>query len=80
MERVEYANGDVLKSIGEWREGKKDGVFEDVIVIRTSKQVVYENDEVKTSVKLESTSDTEIDTEDAPSNIRQKRGRVSLSP
>jgi hypothetical protein len=63
----EYAHGDVLKSIGEWKEGKKDGVFEDVV------RTVYENDEVKTSVKRESTSDVETDTEDDPPNKRQKR-------
>jgi len=61
-----YTDGDVLKSIGEWKEGKKDGVFEDVI--RTSKQVIYENDKVKTSVKRESTSDIE-------DFIRQRQNR-----
>jgi hypothetical protein len=75
---LEYADGEMWKSIGEWKEGKKDGVFEDII--RTSKQVVYENGEVKTSVKRESTSDIETDTEDTLPNKRQKAGRVSLAP
>lgn len=74
----EYANGDVLKSIGEWKKGKKDGVFEDVV--RVSKQVIYENDEVKTKVKLESTSDIETDTEDNPPSKRLKGSRVPVSP
>jgi hypothetical protein len=65
----EYAGGDVWKSIGEWKEGKKDGVFEDL----TRKQVVYENDEVKTNVKPESTSDIETDTEETLSNKRVKK-------
>jgi hypothetical protein len=74
----EYADGDVWKSIGEWKEGKKDGAFEEVI--RISKHVVYKNGEVKTSMKRESTSDIETDTEEDPPNKRQKVGRVSLSP
>ena len=68
----EYANGDVLKSIGEWKEGKKDGVFEDIVrvTITQRKKVFYEDDEAKTKVE----SDIETDTEDtpSPSNKRQK--------
>ena len=77
----EYANEDVLKSVGKWKEGKKDGLFEDVI--STRKQVDYANgNEVKSisKVKHESTSDIETDTEDAPSGKRQKEGRASISP
>ena len=62
----EYTDGDILKSIGEWKEGKKCGLFEDII--RSSKQVYYENDEVKSDsiVKRETTSDVDTDTDEGP--------------
>ena len=53
----EYAAGNVFQSIGEWKEGKKCGLFDDII--RARKQVYYENDEVKSDsiVKSETTPD-----------------------
>jgi len=73
----EYAAGDILKSIGEWKDGKKCGLFEDIV--RSSKQVYYDNDEVKSNsiVKRESPSDEDTDTDDAPP---MKRRNVSISP
>jgi len=56
MEKVcQYAAGDVLKSIGEWKEGKKFGFFGDI----ARKQVDYGNDELKanSNVKREAPSD-----------------------
>eukprot|EP00985_Skeletonema_marinoi_P016661 scaffold8993_cov207-Skeletonema_marinoi.AAC.17 len=44
----EYAAGDVLKSIGEWKDGKKVGFFEDIV--RVSKQVYYDYDDDTTSL------------------------------
>ena len=43
----QYAAGVVFKSIVEWKEGKKFGLFEDIV--RVSKQVYYDNDELKES-------------------------------
>jgi hypothetical protein len=65
----EYADGsgEVMKSIGEWKEGKKFGLFEDVVIVRVSKQVYYENDEPKansnaiTSSKIEDFIDKFMD-------------------
>ena len=53
----EYADGDIFKSIGEWKEGKKCGLFDDIN--RARKQVYYEDDEVKSEsiVKSETTPD-----------------------
>jgi len=67
----------VLKSTGEWKEGKKFGVFEDGV--RVSKQVYYDNDEPKanSNVKRESPSDEDTDTDDAPT---RKRRNVCVSP
>jgi hypothetical protein len=50
------ASGGVLKSIGEWREGKKFGLFEDIVIVRVTKQVYYDNDAPKliSNVKRES--------------------------
>ena len=71
----EYASGNVLKSIGEWKEGKKCGLFEDIV----RKRVHYENDEVKvdSNVKRETTSDEDTYTDEGPPN---KRRNVSISP
>ena len=33
-----YASGDVSKAIGEWKEGKKTGMFQEIV----SKQVFYD--------------------------------------
>jgi hypothetical protein len=65
----EYAAGDVFKAIGEWKEGKKFGFFEDIV--RVSKHVYYENDELKANpiVKREAPSDE--DTDDAPPRKRR---------
>eukprot|EP00984_Skeletonema_dohrnii_P018873 scaffold8926_cov154-Skeletonema_dohrnii-CCMP3373.AAC.2 len=55
----EYADGDVFKSIGEWKEGKKCGLFDDIIRARNQVYYYYENDEVKSDliVKSETTPD-----------------------
>jgi len=77
----EYAAGDIMKSIGEWKEGKKCGLFEDIV--RSSKQVYYDNDEVisNSNVKREAPSDEDTDTDDAPPLYRcSKRRNVSMSP
>jgi len=57
----QYAAGDVLKSIGEWKEGKKFGFFEDIV--RVSKRVYYDNDDLKanSNVKREASSDEDTD-------------------
>jgi hypothetical protein len=57
----QYAAGDVLKSIGEWKEGKKFGFFEDIV--RVSKRVYYDNDDLKanSNVKREAPSDEDTD-------------------
>ena len=71
----EYAAGNIFKSIGEWKEGKKCGLFEDVV--RT--QVYYDNGEVKSdsNVKREAPFDEDTDTDDAPPS---KRRNVCISP
>ena len=73
----EYAAGDVLKSIGEWREGKKFGLFEDIV----RNQVYYDNDELNPNsnvkVKREAASDEDTDTDDVPP---KKRRNVCVSP
>jgi len=71
----EYADGDVLKSIGEWKGGKKCGLFEDIV--RSSKQVYYENDVLvlESNVKREATEDNDTD-DDLPS----KRCNVCVTP
>ena len=73
----ECADGNIFKSIGEWKDGKKCGLFEDVV--RSSKQVYYENDEVKAdpNVKREAPWDEDTDTEEGPPS---KRRNVSISP
>ena len=75
----QYATGDVFKSIGEWKEGKKFGLFEDIV--RVSKQVYYDNDELKESsnvkVKREAALDEDTDTDDASP---RKRRNVCVSP
>ena len=73
-----YAAGDLSKSIGEWKNGKKCGEFEDIV--RFSKKVYYENDEVKvdSNVKREAPFDEDTDTEDAPPP--SKRRNVCVSP
>jgi len=75
----QYAAGDVFKSIGEWKEGKKFGLFEDIV--RVSKQVYYDNDELKESsnvkVRREAALDEDTDTNDIPS---KKRRHVCVSP
>jgi hypothetical protein len=45
-----YADWDIFKSIGEWKDGKKFGFFEDVV--RVSKQVYYDIDEVRSDSKV----------------------------
>ena len=71
-----YAAGGVLKSIGEWREGKKFGLFEDIV----RKQVYYDNDELNANsdvtVKCEEASDEDTDTDDVPPKKR-RNGCVS---
>ena len=74
----EYAAGDVLKSIGEWKEGKKCGLFEDFV--RVSKQVYYDNDELvleESNVTSEATSHEDTDSEDA---LPRKRCNVCVTP
>ena len=73
----EYANGDVWKSMGEWKEGKRCGVFDNIE--RVSKQVYYDNDEIKSNpnVKREAPSHEDTDTDDAPPS---KRRNVCVSP
>lgn len=63
-----YAAGDLSKSIGEWKEAKKCGVFEDIVRVEVRKQVYYDNDELKSEskVKREAPWDEDTDTEDAP--------------
>ena len=74
-----YAAGDISKSIGEWKEGKKCGEFENIV--RSCKQVYYENDVLKADtdvkVKREAAFDEDTDTEDAPPT---KRRNVCVSP
>jgi len=76
-----YAAGGVLKSIGEWREGKKFGLFEDIVIVRVTKQVYYDNDAPKlnSNVKRESPSDEDTDTDDVPPRKRQNVN-VCVSP
>ena len=71
-----YAAGDLSKSVGEWKEGKKFGLFDDI------KQVHYENDEVKSdsNVKREAPSDEDTDTDVAPPRRSKRRRNVSISP
>ena len=71
-----YAAGDISKSIGEWKDGKKCGEFEN---IRFSEKVYYDNDELKvdSNVKREAPFDEDTDTEDAPPT---KRHNVCVSP
>eukprot|EP00984_Skeletonema_dohrnii_P016927 scaffold7611_cov79-Skeletonema_dohrnii-CCMP3373.AAC.2 len=73
----EYAAGDLFKSIGEWKEGKKCGAFDDII--RYNKRVYYENDEVKSdsNVKREAPSDDDTDTDDVVPPRRSKRRNSS---
>mmetsp|Transcript_19230 Transcript_19230/g.32777 ORF Transcript_19230/g.32777 Transcript_19230/m.32777 type:complete len:124 (+) Transcript_19230:2-373(+) len=75
----EYATGDILKSIGEWKEGKKVGLFDDIVRVR--KQVYYDNDEAKShaKVKREAPWDEDTDTDVTPPRSRKRRN-VSLSP
>ena len=79
----EYAAGDILKSIGEWKEGKKCGLFEDIVSVsvrvEVGKQVYYDEDEVKadSNVNRESPFDEDTDTDDAPSPKRRKVCAVS---
>ena len=77
--RENGSDGEVLKSIGEWKEGKKFGFFEDVV--RVSKQVYYDIDEVKSDskVKREAPSVEDTDNNAAPPR-RSKRRNVSMSP
>ena len=72
-----YAAGYLLRSIGEWKEGKKCGEFENIV--RSSEKVYYENDEVKVNpkVKREAPCDEDTDTEDDPPS---KRRNVCVSP
>ena len=72
-----YAAGDVFKSIGEWKDGKKSGEFEDFL---RSRKLYYENDEAKMDpkAKREAPCDADTDTEDAPPSKR--RNVVSVSP
>eukprot|EP00986_Skeletonema_menzelii_P012298 scaffold6723_cov73-Skeletonema_menzelii.AAC.1 len=71
-----YAAGDLSKSIGQWKGGKKCGLFEDIV--RLSKQVYYDNDEVKADSKVKREAlDEDTDTEDAPPS---KRSNVCVSP
>ena len=75
-----YAAGDLSKSVGEWKEGKKFGFFEDVV--RVSKQVYYDIDEVRSDskVKRETPSDDEDTDIHASPPRRSKRRNVSMSP
>jgi len=75
----EYAAGDLFKSTGEWKEGKKFGLFEDIV--RVCKQVYYDNDEPKANpnVKREAASDEDTDTDDAPPSKR-RNVNVCVSP
>ena len=76
-----YAAGDISKSIGEWKECKKCGEFEDIVRVEVSKKVYYENDEVKagTNVKREApfNEDTDAEDDDCPPS---KRSNVCVSP
>jgi len=73
----EYAAGDLSKSIGEWKEGEKCGLFEDIV--RVSKKVYYDNGEVKSNsnVKREAPSDEDTDTDEGRPS---KRRNVCVSP
>ena len=72
-----YAEGVLSKSVGEWKEGKKCGMFDDFF--RSHKQRYYDNDEVKANpkVKREDPCDEDTDNEDAPPS---KRRNVCVSP
>ena len=71
-----YAAGDIMKSIGEWKDGKKCGAFENIV--RFSEQVYYENDELKVDSKMKREAlDEDTDTEDFPPS---KRRNVCVSP
>eukprot|EP00986_Skeletonema_menzelii_P018759 scaffold26702_cov104-Skeletonema_menzelii.AAC.2 len=73
-----YAAGDLSKSIGEWKEGKKCGLFEDIVRVEVSEKVYYDNDEVKADSKVKREAlDEDTDTEDAPPS---KRSNVCVSP
>ena len=75
-----YAAGDLFKSIGEWKEGKKFGVFQNVERVEVIEQVYYTNDELKadSNVKRErDASNEDTDFEDFPPI---KRRNVCVSP
>ena len=48
----EYATGDLLKSTGEWKDGKKFGEFEDIPRPKPVKVYYDENGDVKSEVKV----------------------------
>ena len=73
-----YAAGILSKSIGEWKDGKKCGLFEDTVRVEVIEQVYYDNDEVKAVASVEREAFLGEDTdEDAPPS---KRRNVCMSP
>ncbi len=76
----EYASGDVLKSISikEWKEGKKRGLFEDVVRVG-SKQVYYDAEEARLGLSVKREAPWDEDTKNFEHAVPMKRRKVSLS-
>ena len=76
----EYGSGDIIKSAGQWKEGKKSDSFKDIVrvTVTVEKQIIYDND-----VKCEAPYDEDTDIEDYSEPVvrrRSKRRKVSVSP
>ena len=75
----EFESGDIIKSTGQWKEGKKWGSFTDSVRVVVERHIYYENDEVKPdpNVKSESVYDQDTDNEDSPP---RKRRNICVTP
>jgi len=66
-----------LKSIGEWKEGKKCGLFEDIVRVRKQVYYVFDVLVLESNVKREATVDEDNDTDD---DLPSKRCNVCVTP